>query len=83
MATDHVHIKDRRKPTTDETIQLWLNILTAAATAVPMILTDLKGMLPEHYYGVLGSAALLINAAIDLYRRTRYGKEIVVPVDHA
>jgi hypothetical protein len=78
---DHVHIKDRRKPTADESAQLWLNIVAVLMAAVPMIMTDLKGMLPEHYYGLLSSIAFAVNAAIDVYRRTRYGKEIVVPVN--
>lgn len=71
-------VLDRRKPSKDETIQLWLNVVSAVLLVTPMLMTDLKPLLPAHYYGVLSSIIASINAGISTYRRMQYGGIVIV-----
>ncbi len=73
-------VLDRRKETRDEQILRWVNIVSAIAAAGPMLLTDLKPLLPEHYFGLLSAVFFTINAALLIYRRMQLGKVIEVPV---
>lgn len=75
-------VVDRRTPTTSETSQMWLNIVASVLTVTPMLMTSLKPMLPEHYYGVLASLIAAANAALEVYKRLQYGKIITIePVE--
>jgi len=81
MADDTVPVtvvRDRRVPKTNETVQMWLNVASTIAAVVPQFLPSLLAVLPWHYYGILSAAVFAINAGIDFYRRSQYGKLIYV-----
>lgn len=72
-------VVDKRKPTTSQTLRLWVNTIATFIAGVPMLVPDLKQYLPsDHFYGVTASLGLLFNAAIDMYQRTRYGRILAV-----
>ena len=71
-------VLNRRKESTDETILRWMNIVSAIAAAGPMLLTEIKPLLPEHYFGVLSAVFFTLNAGLLVYRRFQADKIIEV-----
>jgi hypothetical protein len=60
--------------------QRWLNYLATALLAVPMILEPLKGLMFEHFYGIVSSVVAVANVALGLYLR-RQGHILILRGD--
>jgi hypothetical protein len=75
-------ITEQRTPTWTERIQLGVAVLATIAGALPMVLADLKPLLPEHYFGILSAIAPALLAITAWMQYPRPGKIVAMkPVD--
>ena len=55
--------------------QHWLNYAATALLAVPMIIEPLKGLMFEHFYGIVSSVVAVGNVGIGIYLRHTEGSD--------
>lgn len=58
--------------------QRWVNYVATALLAVPMIIEPLKGLMFEHFYGIVSSTVAIANVALGLYIRSKEGVNGIV-----
>ena len=68
--------KNRRKTRKEILILRWVNYLSALAAVGPIFLTNVKEMLPTHYYGALSSIFFTLNAILLWHQKVEESKGI-------